>query len=65
MINLKKDIQLSDQVLKQGTSDYKDTVPTAIPHCLVHVLFKVTRIMTVYVFINTLPQSEVKSSPCT
>jgi len=65
VISIKQDIQLSDQVLKQGPSDYKDTVPTAIPHCLVHVLFKVTRIMTLYVFINTLPQSKVKSSPDT
>ena len=40
VINLKQHIQLSDQVLKQGPSNYKDTFPTAIPHCLVHVLFQ-------------------------
>jgi hypothetical protein len=40
VIDLKQDIQLSEQVLKQGPSDYKDTVPAAIPHCLVHVLFQ-------------------------
>jgi hypothetical protein len=38
-------------------------INTQFPHCLVHVLFKVTRIMTWYVFINNRPQSEESGSP--